>query len=97
MSIFEDTTGNSTLGIGICDRCKRKFPLGQLHPDPNVPGLRVCDEDTDQFDPWRLPPRQPDKITLPFYRPDANVAVNPDQQSPTAQGYMLNGRWYWNI
>ena len=97
MPRFLDTLGNSTLGIGICDRCKRKFPIGELHPDPNSPGLRVCQEDLDQYDPWRLPPRQTENITLPFYRPDVSVAVNSDQASPTAHGFQLNGNWFWDI
>jgi hypothetical protein len=45
--------------------------------DPNSPGLRVCKEDLDQLDPYRLPPRQPDTITLPFVRPDAPIGTNP--------------------
>jgi len=74
MSIFLDTKGKATLGIGICDRCKRKFPLGELKPDRNSPGLRVCKDDNDEFDPYRLPPRQADRLVLPFTRPDVPLA-----------------------
>ena len=74
MPIFLDTRGNTTLGIGICGRCSRKFPLGKLHSDPNAPGLMVCKADLDEFDPWRLPARQPDVITLPFTRPDVPLS-----------------------
>lgn len=77
MAIFLDTTGNPTLGIGLCDRCSRKFPLHMLFSDPNSPGLRVCAADKDEFDPYRLPARQPEKITLPFVRMDAPTATNP--------------------
>ena len=77
MSIYLDTRGLSTLGIGICDRCSRKMSLTMLMSDPNSPGLRVCKEDLDQLDPYRLPPRQPDTITLPFVRPDAPIGTNP--------------------
>lgn len=77
MSIYLDTRGLSNLGIGICDRCSRKFSLTMLMSDPNSPGLRVCKEDLDQLDPYRLPPRQPDTITLPFVRPDAPIGTNP--------------------
>lgn len=70
MPMFLNTQGRSTLGIGICGRCSRKFSLEDLHPDPNNPGLRVCAADRDQFDPYRLPAPQPDKITLRFVRPD---------------------------
>ena len=70
MPVFLNTQGNPTLGIGICSRCSRKFPLHELQSDPNYPGLRTCRVDTDQFDPYRLPARQPETITLPFVRPD---------------------------
>lgn len=70
MSIFLDTRGRSTLGIGLCARCSRKMSLDDLYSDPNFPGLMVCKDDIDQFDPYRLPARQPETITLPFVRPD---------------------------
>lgn len=75
MPVFLNTLGEPTLGIGICDRCKRKFPLAQLKPDRNTPGLRVCDADNDEFDPWRLPALQDDRLILPFVRPDEPIAL----------------------
>jgi len=78
MSIWLDTRGRSTLGIGLCGRCSRKMSLDELFSDPNSPGLRVCREDLDNLDPYRLPPRQPDQITLPFVRPDTPLYSNPD-------------------
>ena len=77
MAIFLDTRGRSTLGIGVCDRCRRKMSLEDLYSDPNSPGLKVCLADRDEFDPYRLPARQPDVVTLPFFRPDANLATDP--------------------
>lgn len=77
MGAYLNTLGRSTLAIGICDRCKRKFSLDDLYRDPNSPGLRVCMADKDDFDPYRLPARQPEKITLAFVRPDADIATNP--------------------
>lgn len=77
MPIYLDTRGESTLGVGICDRCSRKFPLSKLTPDRNNPGLRVCDADNDEFDPYRLPARQTETITLPFTRPDESVSIDP--------------------
>ena len=76
MSIYLDTRGRSTLGIGLCARCSRKMSLDELFSDPNSPGLRVCREDLDNLDPYRLPPRQPDNITLPFVRPDLPLTTN---------------------
>jgi hypothetical protein len=71
MSIWYDPTGKSTYGIGLCDRCRRKMSIADLYADPNSPGLRVCREDLDDLDPYRLPARQTEMITLPFTRPDA--------------------------
>jgi hypothetical protein len=78
MSIWLDTRGRSTLGIGLCARCSRKMSLDELFSDPNSPGLRVCREDLDNLDPYRLPARQPDQITLPFVRPDTPLYSDPD-------------------
>lgn len=74
MSIYVSTTGKSTLGIGICGRCSRKFSLDDLYSDPNTPGLRVCKDDMDQYDPYRLPARQPEDINLRFPRPDTPLS-----------------------
>lgn len=70
MSVFIDPTGLTLYGIGICDRCKRAFPIVQLYSDPNSPGLKVCEDDLDEFDPYRLAARQTERINLPFVRPD---------------------------
>lgn len=76
MSTYLDTTGRSTLGIGICARCSRKFSLEELHDDPNRPGLKVCQDDRDEYDPYLLTPRGPDQINLGFTRPDTSVALS---------------------
>lgn len=77
MSIWLDTQGKSVIGIGVCDRCRRKMSLTALMSDPNSPGLRVCREDQDQLDPYRLPARQTENIVLPFVRPDAPLNSDP--------------------
>lgn len=77
MPLYLDTRGRSTLGIGICARCSRKMSLDDLHSDPNFPGLMVCVADLDEFDPYRLPARQTEDITLRFVRPDVSIATNP--------------------
>lgn len=78
MPKFLDTRGRTTLGIGICGRCSRKFSLDDLHPDPNFPGLRVCVSDLDVFDPYRLPPRGTEDVALRFARPDTDISTNPN-------------------
>ena len=70
MGQWLDPTGRSSYGIGLCDRCHEKFPIQELYPDPNSPGLRVCKADLDQFDPYRLPARQTEDIHLQFTRPE---------------------------
>jgi hypothetical protein len=86
MPVYLDTRGNTVLSVAICDRCSRKFAYVDLMPDPNFPGMRVCKEDLDNFDPWRLPAIQTENIALRFPRPDANIATGPiaGQQIVTA-------------
>jgi len=77
VSVYLDTRGKSVLSVAICDRCNRKFPYVDLKPDPNFPGMRVCEADLDNFDPWRLPAIQTENIALRFPRPDQSVATGP--------------------
>ena len=78
MPVYLDTRGNSVLSVAVCDRCNRKFPYVDLMPDPNFPGMRVCKDDLDQFDPWRLPALQTENIALRFPRPDVSIAIAPN-------------------
>lgn len=75
MGLYLDTSGNASLGVAICARCSLKFPIGELESDPNYPGLRVCAEDRDRLDPYRLPPRLPEDIVLEYPRPDTPIGV----------------------
>lgn len=77
MAIFLDTRGESDLAIAICDRCRMKRAHAVMRSDPNFPGLQVCNEGcADEFDPYRLPARKTERITLRFPRPDVSVAVD---------------------
>lgn len=89
MSLYLNTLGRSTLAIGICARCSRKFPLNELRSDSNYPGLRVCVKDMDNYDPYRLPARQPEDITLRFPRPDTPIATNPAGLPTEDDNYFL--------
>ena len=77
MTRFIDPTGEPTYGIGLCARCSRKFKLAELRPDPNYPNLMVCEEDSDDYDPYRLAPRKEDQVVLPFVRPDTPIPTAP--------------------
>ena len=79
MPRFLNTEGNAVIAIFICDRCKMKRAIIEAMPDPNFPGLKVCQQGcADQKDPYRLPARQTERITLQFPRPDVSVAVDPN-------------------
>lgn len=70
-----DTSSEPTCGIAVCARCGAKLPIGALSSDPNAPGLMVCVDDLDELDPYRLPARQTEDVTLPFARPDTDISV----------------------
>jgi hypothetical protein len=79
MPIFLDTLGYSDIAIAVCDRCKMKRPHAVMRSDPNFPGLQVCDQGcADNFDPYRLPARKTERITIRFPRPDVSVALDPN-------------------
>jgi hypothetical protein len=45
-------------------------------PDPNFPGLIVCQQGcADQKDPYRLPARKTERINLQYPRPDVSVVL----------------------
>jgi hypothetical protein len=79
MPVFLDTSGLASVAIAVCDRCKMKRTYVVMRPDPNFPGLQVCNEGcADQKDPYRLPARKTERINLRFPRPDLSVALNPN-------------------
>ena len=76
MPRFLNTLGNAVLSVAVCDRCKMKRAHVELRPDPNFPGLQVCGQGcADDKDPYRLPARKTERITIRFPRPDVSVAV----------------------
>ena len=70
MPLYLDTRSEPTAAVAICDRCRFKFPIAKLESDPNSPGLRVCVDCIDEFDPYRLPPRVTEKIDVQYPRPE---------------------------
>jgi len=79
MPRFLNTEGNASIAIFICDRCKMKRAIVEAMPDPNFPGLKVCQQGcADQKDPYRLPARKTERITLQYPRPDVSVATDPN-------------------
>ena len=61
-------------------------------PDPNFPGLVVCQQGcADQKDPYRLPARKTERINLQYPRPDVSVALDPnDLLTQPGGGYVIS-------
>jgi hypothetical protein len=92
MPRFLDTRGNAVIAIFICDRCRMKRPIIEAMPDPNFPGLKVCEQGcADEKDPYRLPARKTERITLQFPRPDVSVAADDDGLVVTPTGTNIPG------
>lgn len=90
MPVFLDTLGYSDIAIAVCDRCKMKRPHAVMRSDPNFPGLQVCNEGcADEFDPYRLPARKTERITIRFPRPDVSVAVDPNDLITNGDGQFV--------
>lgn len=75
MSIFLPAKNKGTMAIAVCDRCGTKMYLDDLKADGNSPGLRVCKDCWDVKDPWRLPARKTENITVKYPRPDTDIAT----------------------
>jgi hypothetical protein len=92
MPRFLNTEGNAVIAIFICDRCRMKRPIIEAMPDPNFPGLKVCQQGcADEKDPYRLPARKTERITLQFPRPDVSVAADDDGLVLTPTGTEIPG------
>lgn len=61
--------------IAICGRCSTKVPYSALRSDSNYPALKVCRDCWDEIDPYRLPARQTENISLQHPRPDVGLSV----------------------
>ena len=76
VALYLDTSGFSSRSIAICDRCRMKMAYDLLSADRNFPGLRVCAACTDNLDPWRLPARMSENITIRYPRPDEPLSAS---------------------
>jgi RNase P subunit RPR2 len=58
--------------IAICTRCGFKMYYADLKKDPNSNNF-YCKDCVDIYDPWRLPARRAEDISLPHPRPDEEL------------------------
>lgn len=72
MSLYLPVKASGSQAIAICYRCQRKVYHDQLKQDPNNKNW-YCNECVDLYDPYRLPPKAPDAISLSHPRPDVEL------------------------
>lgn len=73
MSIFGVNRGKTNIANGICDRCRLRMANADMVEDKDKPGIWGHPECMDGIDPWKLPPRQPEDVTVQHPRRDTFV------------------------
>lgn len=73
MGLFLPVKNTGSVAIAVCPRCAKKMYLDDMVQDPNNMQW-YCKEDADLLDPWRLPARGADKISLEHPRPDVKLS-----------------------
>lgn len=74
MSKFLDTRGEAVLSPYRCDRCGIRGKFSEMTQDGDKQGLWVhIDGCSDKLDPWKLPPRQSEDVSIPHPRPDVTL------------------------
>lgn len=94
MGKFLDTRGEAVLSPYICDRCKIRGRFSDMVEDGDKPGLFVHkDGCSDRLDPWKLPARSSEDVSVPSPRPDSFVGSGGPELIPGQGNYggKLNG------
>jgi hypothetical protein len=65
-----------TMAVAICYRCQKKMYAGALKKDPNNQNF-YCGECVDLYDPWRLPARRAEDISVQHPRTDEVIEGGP--------------------
>jgi hypothetical protein len=72
MSLYLPVKTSGSAAIAICTRCQMKKYYDDLRQDPNTKNW-YCKDCVDIYDPWRLPARNPENISLQHPRPDEEL------------------------
>ena len=70
MPLWMPINTGDNVAIAICPRCRQKRQYLDLRQDPNDKNWYCRFGCIDIFDPWRLPPRRTEDISLQHPRPD---------------------------
>lgn len=79
MTTYLPYKSKGSCAIAFCDRCGEKVYYDELISDGNSPGMKVSKNHPgcwDVKDPWRLPARKTENISLRHPRTDADVSIN---------------------
>ncbi len=74
MSLYLPVRTKGKASIAICNRCQMKIYYDDLKQDPNNKQW-YCTNCVDIYDPWRLPARRTEDISLNHPRPDVPLAA----------------------
>lgn len=71
-NLYLPVRAHGSVAIAICPRCQKKVQYADLKQDPNNKSY-YCGECVDELDPWLLPARRPEDISLQRPRPDVKL------------------------
>ena len=74
MSLFKPIRLRGKASIAVCPRCNTKVYYDDLRMDPNTKNW-YCEACVDIYDPYRLPARTTEDISLRHPRTDGSVDV----------------------
>lgn len=80
MGLYLPVNLKGSCAIACCARCGFKYQMTELVQDPNTKAW-VCEKCQDQYDPYRMPARQPENISLTHPRSDADISTTVDSGS----------------
>ena len=80
MPRYLPVSSHGKAAVDICGRCGFKVQYNELMQDRDKPGLMVCEACCDDKDPYKLPARRPEKITLKYPRPDEPLVCPTDEE-----------------
>ena len=76
MSLYLPVNTQGSAAIAVCPRCSFKIQYDALVKDPNNNQF-YCKDCVDIYDPWRLPARRAEDISLDHPRPDVKIEGAP--------------------
>jgi NAD-dependent SIR2 family protein deacetylase len=70
--LYLPVRAKGSVAIAVCPRCQTKVYHDEMVKDPNNLNW-YCKDCVDILDPWRLPARKTEDISLTHPRPDVEI------------------------